>query len=256
MRDGASTNNPWLLELPDPITKLTWGNAAMLSKTTASRLGISSGDVVRLSLEARTLEVPALVVPGHADDAVSLTLGYGRSGAESVARGVGVDAFRLREEARPWGRPGLGVSATGAHVELALAQGHFAIEGRTEEIVRRTTLANLGRAPGPARHDEPRSLYSPPAHDARQWGMVIDLSACTGCSACVVACQAENNIPTVGAVGVSKGREMHWLRIDRYFRTTPTTLAPSRSPWSASTASAPRASTSARSTPPSTAPTG
>ncbi|MGH7329907.1 MAG: 4Fe-4S dicluster domain-containing protein, partial [Polyangiaceae bacterium] len=219
VRDGSETNNPWLLELPDPTTKLTWENAALVSKRTAARLGIATGDVVTLSLGGGNVDAPALVAQGHADDSISLAFGYGRSGSETIADGVGANAFAIQTIAQPWGGAGLTLRRTDRVAALALAQSHFSIEGRDEDIFLRATLAEFRASPNFAksRNAEKRSLYVLPNAPGRQWGMVVDLSACTGCSACVVACQAENNIAVVGKAGVTKGREMQWLRIDRYF---------------------------------------
>jgi Fe-S-cluster-containing dehydrogenase component len=226
VREGAHANNAWLQELPDPITKITWGNVVALSASTASRLGVASGDVVDLGLGGRSVRGPVLVVPGHADDALSLTLGYGREGAEVLARGLGFDAGALRIAAAPAFASGVTLTPTGTREDLAITQEHFSLEGRDEAILRHRTLAEHRDDPrrDAKANETPRSLYglaAAGAGGAPQWGMVIDLSACTGCSACVVACQSENNVPVVGKSGVLKRREMHWLRIDRYFLGDP-----------------------------------
>jgi Fe-S-cluster-containing dehydrogenase component len=159
------------------------------------------------------------VVPGHADEALSLTLGYGREGAEALARGLGFDAGALRTVDAPWVAAGAVLAPTGAREDLAITQQHGALEGRDDSILRHLTLAEHRSNPrGDASNSgPPRSLYFLAPSAPRQWGMIIDLSACTGCSACVVACQSENNVPVVGKTGVLKHREMHWLRVDRYF---------------------------------------
>jgi len=220
VRDGSLSNNPWMMEMPDPVTRQAWGNAALLSPATASRVGASDGDVLRIEVDGRSVRAPALVVPGHADDAISISLGYGRSGeGERVARGVGANANAIRSSLFPWFRAGARVSKTGDHEDLALEQVHSSLEGRDEDILLHRTLEEYRKEPAFAReHDEqPLALYEPKPGVGRQWGMVIDLNACTGCGSCVIACQAENNVPVVGKSGVAKGRSMHWLRIDRYF---------------------------------------
>ena len=217
VHDGRFGNNAWLQELPDPITTLTWGNAAHLSGATAARLGVANGDVVRLRTASSSIEIPALVVPGHADNVMSLHVGYGRAGAELIAAGVGANVLPL------W--PGnvdapvvAELQRTGKQVPLALTQAHWSLEPNTP--ARSMSLAEVQRAP-PRKPSRALSLYQPPSAlpdgPARnQWAMTIDLSACIGCGACAVACQAENNVPVVGVDDVRKGREMHWLRIDRY----------------------------------------
>ncbi len=224
---GVDANNAWLMELPDPVTRQTWGNAALLSPATAARLGLADGEVVRLSLGERSAVVPVLVAPGHADETIGLALGYGRSGeGERTALGVGTNAGDLRTSAADWYARGLTRAKTGAQETLALEQVHSSIEGRDDSILLHRTLEEYRRDPGFAKgsDERPLALY-PAAPETRggghQWGMVIDLNACTGCAACVVACQAENNVPVVGKAGVTKGRAMHWLRIDRYFLGPP-----------------------------------
>ncbi len=224
VRDGGLTNNAWLMELPDPVTRQAWGNAALLSPATGARLDVSDGDVLRLELAGRSVRAPALIAPGHADDTVALTLGYGRSGeGERVARGVGANACALRTTGSLWFAGGLMVSKTGDREELALEQVHSSLEGRDEDILLHRTLDAYRHSRDFAQESDkrPLALYEPKPGAGRQWGMVIDLNACTGCGSCVIACQAENNIPVVGKLGVAKGRAMHWLRIDRYFAGSP-----------------------------------
>jgi molybdopterin-containing oxidoreductase family iron-sulfur binding subunit len=227
VRDGRFANLSWLQELPDPLTKLTWDNAALLSPATAKRLGVESQDVVELRAGRRSVRAPALILPGQADDVVALRMGYGRAGGESLARGVGVNANLLRTAAEPYFVPGARVERVldggGSPVRypLALTQDHWSLEGRP--VVLHATLADYRRDPDFARRERGRSLslYRPFVYKGEQWAMSIDLSLCTGCSACVVACQAENNVPVVGKEGVRNSREMHWLRIDRYFSGDP-----------------------------------
>jgi molybdopterin-containing oxidoreductase family iron-sulfur binding subunit len=222
--DGRFTQNAWLLELPRPITKLTWGNAAMLSPTTARRLGIETEHLLELTLNGRTLRAPALIVPGHADDSITLPLGYGREGAIPLARGVGFNAYRLRSSSAPSFQSGLAVKPLAERQELARTQGHWTEEGRP--IALTATLSQYRENPLMFRSQAPHRLSLMPEVPAtgNQWAMAIDLSICTGCSACVVACQAENNTMVVGKEGVMKSREMHWLRIDSYREAHPSGL--------------------------------
>jgi molybdopterin-containing oxidoreductase family iron-sulfur binding subunit len=230
--DGRFANNAWLQELPDPTTKLTWDNAALLSPALASRLGVESGDQLTLRLHGRTLTLPALPVPGHADSAVSIALGYGRSGAEAVARGVGANANQLRRWNAAATDAGVTLARTGTRRALAVTQSHWSLEGRGAEIVGLATREPGVQPAAPVATQTPRpkrrplTLYEPPppsldGFGADQWAMAIDLDRCTGCSACVIACQAENNIPVVGRDGVLESREMHWIRIDRYLEGSP-----------------------------------
>ncbi len=227
LHDGRHANNPWLLELPDPITKLTWDNAAQISRVTAARLGVATGEIVTLAVGGRTLAVPVVVVPGQCDDVLTLHTGFGRAGGERIARGVGVAAFHLWTAAGGW-HPGVEVTATDRRRTLAITQQHWELEGRT--LVPTATLAVLGSsAPeGAAFRDSIAHERGPvPTLDrpfptaGPQWAMTIDLTTCSGCSACVMACSAENNTPVVGRTQVLNRREMHWLRLDRYEAGTP-----------------------------------
>jgi len=215
--DGRFANNGWLQEVPDPITKLAWDNAAIISPKTARELGVVSDDVVRLELAGRILEIATLVVPGQADYSIAVALGYGRTATGRVGRGVGFDAYRLRTTAAPDIALGVKVSGAGRRYPLASTAEHFSMEGR--DLVREQTLIEVQRASGSIQpREEYAQIHTPPVFDGEhQWGMAIDLNTCTGCSACVVACQSENNIPIVGKEEVVRGREMHWIRIDRYF---------------------------------------
>ncbi len=221
--DGSFANNAWLQELPDPVTKVTWDNAAVMSPTTAAKLGVDTGDLVQLSLRGREQNLPAFILPGHADEAITVRLGYGRDGAEEVARGVGADVYRLRTRERPYVDGPVVVDrvldrGSPARHELATTQMHWHLEGR--DIVRQATIEEYRANPD---FTSVQNTRQPTLYDrfdyskGDQWAMTVDLSRCTGCGACVVACQAENNIPVVGREGVLDSREMHWLRIDRYF---------------------------------------
>jgi len=224
--DGRFAENAWLQELPDPITKMTWDNAALLSPATAKRLGLEAGRRVELRLRGRKVEAPVFIVPGHADDVVTLPLGYGRTVAGPTGTNVGFDAGRLRTSEAPWYDAGLALAPVGKRKHaFAVTQEHFSMEGR--QIALGFDLATwvgkvepkeaLGELRGPV-----ASLHGPAAPPSvLKWGMAIDLSKCIGCSGCVTACQAENNIPVVGKAQVARSREMHWLRIDRYFAGDP-----------------------------------
>jgi Fe-S-cluster-containing dehydrogenase component len=258
--DGSWANNGWLQELPKPITKLTWGNAAIVSPATARQLGVELGSyahggehggyympVVELTLDGRKLRMPAWIMPGHADRTVTVYLGHGRERAGRAGGNVGCNAYLLRTVDRPWFASPLQVVKTGDTELVACTQGHQLMENR--EPVRSATLAEYqnikprpvvappgtntswdgsstatptaqGATTGRGFMAEPErpTLYEPFDYNApkHKWGMAIDLTACVGCHACVVACQAENNIPVVGKEQVARGREMHWLRIDRY----------------------------------------
>ena len=203
--DGRFARNAWLQELPRPLTKLTWENAAHLSEATAQRLGIAHGDVVELHLRGRALTAPAWVMPGHADDCVTIHLGHGRNG-------LGFNANALQFSDALWGGPGLEVRKTGKTHVFSTTQEHQSMEGR--DLVRVETIG----APE-VKHEPPpgESLFPPVKYAGQAWGMTIDLNACIGCSACTIACQAENNIPAVGREQVLLGRQMQWIRIDRYF---------------------------------------
>ncbi len=213
--DGRFGNNAWLQELGDPVTKLAWDNAAIVSPSTAARAGIANEDVVELEVRGRTLRAPALVLPGMADDVVALALGYGQTIADRVSFGVGANAYALRDSRAPW-FDDVSLRKTGDTWPLALTQEHWSMEGRP--IVLARTLDEYRADPAFAKphNEQRRSLYGLTPGAAHQWGMTIDLNACTGCSACVIACMAENNIPVVGKGGVRLGREMQWIRIDRY----------------------------------------
>jgi molybdopterin-containing oxidoreductase family iron-sulfur binding subunit len=222
--DGRFANIGWLQELPKPISKLTWDNAAVVSPATAARLGLSNEDVVEISYRDRTVNAAVWIQPGHAADSVTVHLGYGRTRAGRAAEGAGFNAYVLRTSDAPWFGAAATVRKTGGTYRLAVTQGHHSMEGRA--IVRTGTIEDYRHDPEFANHlahDPPRSLTLYPEHkyEGHAWGMAIDQSVCTGCSACVVACVAENNIPVIGKDQVLRGREMYWLRIDRYFEGDP-----------------------------------
>lgn len=261
--DGRYAMNPWLQELPDPITKLTWDNAALLSPKTAAEFGVSTGDMIELTVNGRTLEIPAFVLPGQAD--FSIALHYGQFGEMRITHVPkdcgGFNVFAVRDSKNPHIATGCTLRKTGQRYDLAVTQEHGEIpEGRDiirelfshdmehlQTSVPRTSKGNLpvseindpitetqlkrqfqgpygnpefrGTPGSPAKQERfPLELARPELLDSQyQWGMVIDLNSCTGCSACVIACQAENNIPVVGKSEIKRNREMHWIRIDRYF---------------------------------------
>jgi molybdopterin-containing oxidoreductase family iron-sulfur binding subunit len=215
--DGRFANNGWLQELPKPLTKITWDNVAMVSPATAERLGLTNEQVVELRYRERTVRAPVWIAPGQADNSVTVHLGFGRSRAGSVGNGVGFNAYALRTSAAPWFDTGLEMSPTGESHSLATTQQHFNMEGR--ELVRSASLAEYQSQPDFAQSHEGEhiSLYPRYPYEGNAWGMAIDLTSCIGCNACTIACQAENNIPVVGKDQVSRGREMHWIRIDTYF---------------------------------------
>jgi MoCo/4Fe-4S cofactor protein with predicted Tat translocation signal len=216
--DGRFANNGWLQELPKPLTKLTWDAVAMLSPKTAQRLGLKSEDAVELKYLGRTIVAPAWVTPGHADESVTVFLGYGRTRAGRVGTGTGFDAGWIRPYAAPWIGTGLEIRKTGDRWPLAATQTHSSMEGR--DLIRVATLGEYQKNPKFAQADadeNPLSLYPEVKYEGNSWGMALDLNSCTGCGACVAACQAENNIAVVGKTEVIIGREMHWIRIDRYY---------------------------------------
>jgi len=223
--DGRFANNGWLQEAPEPMTRLTWDNAALVSPATAAELGLRDGDVVEIASSAGRAQMPVLVQPGHADHCLSLSVGYGRARCGPVGRNVGFDAYRLRSAQSPWIAGGITLRKTGARHKLALTQNHHSMEGRA--IVLEAALAEWRQNPGlfqeGGRHShESFALYKERAYETGyQWAMSIDLNACVGCGACVIACQAENNVPIVGKQQVLRGREMHWIRVDRYFEGPP-----------------------------------
>jgi MoCo/4Fe-4S cofactor protein with predicted Tat translocation signal len=233
--DGRFANNAWLQELPDPVTKVAWDNAATLSPEDAARLRLRHGDVVTVASEGRTLDLPVYLVPGQAEGTVGLALGYGRLRGGKVAEGAGFDTYRLRTGDALYRLGGVSVHTTGDRLLLVTTQDHHAIDTvgfqarsrRIGGLIREATLAEFVANPAFAKEgEEPGSKPKPLWKELQftgehQWGMAIDLSSCIGCSACTVACQAENNIPVVGKRQVAHGREMHWIRVDRYFSGPP-----------------------------------
>lgn len=249
MGDGRFANNSWMQEIPEPLSKLSWDNAAHLSMKTARDLNVENGDLLAIGDGGpQQVQIPAWIVPGHADDSITIHLGWGRKLPHcKVANEHGVDAYPLRTLNAQWLVAGAKVARGQGKHQLVCTQEHGTMVGRA--LVRETTVAGNKKdsrwAPKQSPLDQAAALHGGEEQDVAkslwterfdktrndpevkkspyQWGMVIDLNACTGCSACVVACVAENNIPMVGKVQVSRNREMFWIRADRYF-TSPADL--------------------------------
>src|SRR5690625_2239377 len=245
--DGRFANNGWLQELPKPMTKITWDNVALMSKKTADELGVQAAglgeaevEVLSITVGDTTIEMPAWVQPGHADDSITVTVGYGREGIGRVANKAGVDTYPLRTSANMLYASDITVEKTDRTYKIACTKEHHSMEGRW--LRRHATLQEYREdpdfssyksaygleMPGVAYAEEtsgdsdPLSIFNPIDEeeypdDEPQWGMSIDLNTCTGCGVCTIACTAENNIPVIGKREVSRGREMHWIRTDRYF---------------------------------------
>ncbi len=234
--DGRYANLGWLMELPDPVTKVTWDNVAIMSRTTAVRLGVETGDLLHVKTKAGAVHLPAFIQPGVADDTIFTQTGFGRSEGGRVSADKGVNAFSLMPGPDTIGYLPVSVEKTGETLEIATTQDHHSLSGddlydidRTE-IVKEGTLAAFLKNPASlykndlpvygAEKNTDRPISIMPEHDyskGHRWGMTIDTSACVGCNACVIACVSENNIPVVGKEQVLRGREMHWIRIDRYY---------------------------------------
>lgn len=219
--DGRFANNGWLQELPKPMTRLSWDNAALIAPTTAERLGLSNEDVVELRYNGRSLQAPIWIAPGHPRDSITVHFGHGRTHAGRVGNGSGFNAYVLRTTETLWSSYGVEIRSTGERHRLATVQDHHSMEGR--QLARAGTLSEFNAAPKFAQElgEQPTrdmTLY-PDEHpyDSYAWGMAIDLNSCVGCNACTIACQAENNIPVVGKTEVTRGHEMHWIRVDRYY---------------------------------------
>jgi Fe-S-cluster-containing dehydrogenase component len=213
LSDGSTANNPWLQELPRPLTKLTWDNPLLISPAQASALGLANGDNAIVSIGAASLTLPVWIMPGQAADCAVALLGFGRRIVGEVGSGTGFDVYPLRAAS------GAATLRKGdGRQHLASTDHRNPLEGKSEHIVRRGTLASFATNPEFLHVGNPVDLlYRRKPAGKVAWGMSIDLNACIGCNACVVACQAENNVPVVGKENVLREREMHWLRIDRYY---------------------------------------
>jgi len=218
--DGRFVNNGWLQEMPKPMTKLTWDNAALVAPATAEQLDVANGDIIEVRHDGRMLRVPVWINPGHAAESMTISVGYGRTRAGRIGNGTGFNAYALRGSNAPFFGAAEATS-TGDDYQLVSTQDHWALEDRN--VVRSAHLEEFQKNPSFAATMEHMKLDKGitllPEHEYKgyAWGMAIDINACTGCGACVVACVAENNIPVVGKEQVSRNREMHWLRVDRYY---------------------------------------
>ncbi len=221
---GKQANNPWLQELPDPISKVCWDNYASISPGTASEFRLENGDIVTVISNSNEIELPVLLQPGQAKNTISIALGYGRENAGKVGNKIGKNVFQfgyLKNGNIINNRNGIKVIKTNKKHLFALTQTHHSMEGRA--IVRETTLDKYIENPSSGNemhekyNEKAESLYNEQKDIGYQWGLSIDLNACTGCGNCVIACQAENNIPVIGKDEVRKRRIMHWMRIDRYY---------------------------------------
>ncbi len=234
--DGRFANNGWLQETPQPLSKLTWDNAALVAPATADELGLKTGSLVQIDVAGRSVELPVYVLPGQAPGSIGVALGYGRTAAGHVGgllsdgiAAVGVNVYGLRTGTETVLAKAT-LKATGRNYPLATTQDHHAIDtvgmteiaGRIGELVREGSISEFEQHPDFAQHKVHHppleSLWKEPSSDGRAWGMSIDLSRCIGCNSCMLACQSENNVPVVGKEQIARGREMHWIRIDRYFK--------------------------------------
>ena len=221
--DGSFANNGWLQEVPKPQNKMTWDNAVWISPATAIQNNLNTGDVAELKYQGRTVNGPVWIMPGHANDSITVHLGFGRTRAGEVGNEVGFNAYLLRTSTEPDSGFGVQIRKVGGGHEFATTQHTQTMEGT--EPVRVTGLDEYKKNPqfvdeGGENKPLPKylTLYPDYRYQGYKWGMTIDLNACVGCSSCVVACQSENNIAVVGKLEVTRGRHMHWIRVDRYFK--------------------------------------
>ena len=219
--NGQLGNNPWLQELPDPVSKVTWDNYVALSPKMAAEMTLAEGDIVKINDK---IELPVLLQPGQAYGVVAIALGYGHTELGPVANGVGANAFSLatmKEGTLQYYNINAKLGKTAGKHNFAKSQEHQSMEGRP--LIRETTLNEwkVNAGAGNELHEEfmknKVSLYPDIEYPIHHWGLMVDLNTCTGCSACLIACQAENNIPVIGKEEVRKKRDMHWIRIDRYY---------------------------------------
>jgi MoCo/4Fe-4S cofactor protein with predicted Tat translocation signal len=226
--DGEYGNNSWLQELPKPLSKIVWDNPVYVSPNTARALGVAENDVVSLTLGERTITGPISVIPGHADGCVTLFLGYGRTTGGKVCEGRGYNAYLLRSSQAMWQSGGLTITNTGGKHQLVSVRVHYSMEGR--DVAHMGTLAQFLINPQlvgerTVHENNPETSLYPQKRRVKSveyaWAMSIDTNLCIGCNACVTACQAENNIPVVGREQVALGRELHWIRIDTYYKGAP-----------------------------------
>ncbi len=223
MGDGQNTNNSWLWELPDPVTKIVWDNYVSLSPAKAKQMNLQEGSVAEIQVAAIKMKLPVHIQPGLHDGVAAVAIGYGREKGGRIASGQGKNAYAMVGwQERPV-MSGAAVTVTavaGEKNELANVQGHHSMEGR--QIVVEATVAEYSKNPGAnIQKHKIWNLWPGHAYNGHKWAMSVDLNSCTGCSACTVACQSENNIPVVGKKYVIQGREMHWIRVDRYYTGSP-----------------------------------
>lgn len=215
--DGSFANNAWLQECPKPLTKQVWGNVLALHPRDAERLGVSSGEVVTVTADGRKLDTPVLIEPSMPLGVASVTLGFGRSKAGAIGNDVGANAYAIRTSQHPWTIPQVMIAKAGRRDEILTTQNVVRTPADVRELYPVHRLSDLDSLQSGTREARPSLMPQrprPPAGHA--WAMVIDASVCIGCNACVVACQAENNVPVVGPEEVARGRDMHWLRVDVY----------------------------------------
>ncbi len=218
LRDGRFGGNPWLHELPDPISKTTWDNYACISPAKAAELGVGEGQVVRIKKNNASVELPVLIQKGQADDTVAMAVGYGRTSAGNAGNEVGRNVFPFVEFVDGtfrYATGGVVLEPTPNRVTLAKTQTEDSTEKRP--LIKEFSLAEFSSGHHSEHTEEHRELWKKHEYPEHKWGMVVDLSSCIGCNACVLSCQAENNIPVVGKDEVTRRREMHWIRIDRYY---------------------------------------
>jgi molybdopterin-containing oxidoreductase family iron-sulfur binding subunit len=217
IRDGRFANNPWLQELPDPLTKITWENYACVSPAFAQQNAIDEGRVVRITNGVTSVQLPVHIQPGQHDGVIAIAVGYGRKKAGKAGTNVGVNAFpfvTFVDGTFRYSHAQVTLEKTASRIDFAQTQIKDAQEDR--HLVRELALAEYIKGEE-KEHEEHPGLWSPHDYPEHKWGMAVDLNACTGCNACVISCQGENNIPVVGRDEVRRRREMHWIRIDRYF---------------------------------------
>ena len=220
--DGRFANNSWLQELPKPMTSLVWDNALLVSPALAARESLGNSDIVTVSTGKEKLNVPVWIAPGQAENTLTLHLGYGRTYAGAVGSRLGVNAYQLMRSNNDYTIRGVGFTKTMRKFRLVSTQTHHSMRGR--HFVRETNVENFSHHPDFAQHMEhtpkkEETLYPDELKKGKHsWGMSIDLNVCNGCNACVIGCQSENNIPTVGKDEIELGREMSWIRVDRYYK--------------------------------------
>jgi Fe-S-cluster-containing dehydrogenase component len=236
--DGTFANNGWMQELPKPMSKMTWDNPAWIGPAYAARKGLKSEDMVTLEIAGRSVQVPVWIQAGHPDNAITVFLGYGRRRVGRVGNGAGFNLYAVRSSDAPW-RTTAKITPLAQTYKLASTQGYQTIEtgvaddhgvARTRPVIREGSLEEYKKNPSFAQEMEeapernvtlyPNVDYSDPNYNklGYAWGMTVDLSACVGCNACMIACHSENNIPVVGKPQVVVGRHMHWIRVDAYYQ--------------------------------------